>query len=195
MAQRGTVELWVHDRPGALGVDELVQFLIHLRAAYAVAAGHRPARGDVDPVLTGKIVADVIGRMEVTFLQLSLFRAAGSELSAAERLEFLDIGRENPVRIVLSGSVVAIVAAVSFAGGTIDVNGGEYGLKASTPGLAQAVVNIQRAFGSVSTAGAEPKALPAPPVNIENASKAPGGQPPAKRRSILVKRPPPKPQR
>jgi hypothetical protein len=186
--ERGTVELWIEDHSGPLSVDALIQFLIHFRAAYAVAAGH-PGNESVDPLVTGTIVADVIRRMEITFRQVTLLKAAGAELNAAERLDFLDVSRENPVRFVLSGSVLAIAAAVSFAGGRIEMGGGKFNFKASTPGLVQAVLNIQQAFGTAGiAANTEPQALPAPPVQLEAPQKVSKASP--RRRPITIKRPP-----
>ena len=170
MVESRRVELIVKDHAGPLRMDELIQFLIHIRAAYLVAAGHQgDARDDLErAVETGKIVASVLRKMPAAFLQASLLGAAGSKPSNSEELSFLDISRENPTKFILVGSISAIVTAVVLAGGNIEI--GASGIKASTPGLVQSVVNIGKAFGTATEApniSSDTPPLPAPPVLVD----------------------------
>lgn len=163
------VELVIEDRAGPLTINEFTQFLIHLRAVYAVAAGASPER-DVDPMQAiehGNFIAGYLRQMDLSFLKLSITKAASSSLGT--ELSFVDIQRVNPIKVTLVGSISALAAAILICGGSIEVipNGT---VRAFTPGLVQSIINMAHVFGLATGTASNPadiQTLPASPLNID----------------------------
>jgi hypothetical protein len=155
MAERTVrMKMQIQTDGGPLSVLELSDFLFYFRVAYVLAL-----RRGIDvpleylvPNELEQIAAEI--RMENLVRRIELREVGRAQLEPWDDLQLLDIGRENPLRLVAAGVPVALAAAVILSGGKIEVAGV---VKAELPPMGEGIASIRGALW-----GEPPPPRPAP---------------------------------
>ncbi|MCG2592209.1 hypothetical protein LZ009_05385 [Ramlibacter sp. XY19] len=160
MAEKFSIATVIETDGAALSVLEFSTFLFNFRAAYVLALQTLDPLGGgfEDSLHTQRDLHSFANDVLVAHRRtsaLALSQVAKTNLDAWTDLQFIDIRRENPLRVLLAGVPAALAVAVILSGGKIEVVGV---VKAELPPLGTGIASIQDAFrtGQVPPTGGTP---------------------------------------
>lgn len=125
-------------------VDELSEFLYHFRAAYAAAIEYGFDEGINAIDENQELIAEELIQNIKDLPWEEINHLAFCDLED-NTLVITEIKRENPLIMVLSGSIIAIILAVILSGGEIEIAGKTFRAKLNPIGYG--ILSLRKAFG------------------------------------------------